>query len=175
VAAATQELLRPIYAERERAALISCWGPAADVVVDENVGRNVELVAGWIGELEPSERRALTPLPDALDQARRIAERFRRANPGASVEIAVFSDGRANVPLGGEPELRRLLAADGDGSSLSETAAEQCRTLVARLAGRATATFVNLDDYETSSLMQELATIANGRYFPLNEIVARIA
>jgi magnesium chelatase subunit I len=174
VAAATQELLRPIYAERERAALISCWGPAADVVVDENVGRNVELVATWIGELEPSERRALTPLPDALDQARRIAERFRRANPGASVEIAVFSDGRANVPLGGEAELRRLLAADGDGSSLSETAAEQCRTLVARLAGRATATFVNLDDYETSSLMQELATIANGRYFPLNEIVARI-
>jgi magnesium chelatase subunit I len=174
VSAATQELLRPIYAERERAALISCWGPAADVVVDENVGRNVELVASWIAELEPGEIRALTPLPDALDQARRIAERFRRANPTAEVEIAVFSDGRANVPLGGEPEFRRLLAADGNGRGLSETAAEQCRTLAARLAGRATTTFVNLDEFESSALMRELATIAQGRYFALNDIVARV-
>jgi Mg-chelatase subunit ChlI len=174
VSAATQDLLRPIYAERERAALISCWGPSADVVVDENVGRNVELVATWLGEMTESEPRALTPLPDALDQARRIAERFRRANPSAEVEIAVFSDGRANVPLGGEPELLRLLAADGNARGLSEAAAEQCRTLVARLAGRATTTFVNLDDFESSSLMRELATIAKGRYFALNDIVARI-
>jgi magnesium chelatase subunit I len=174
VAAATQELLRPIYAERERAALISCWGPAADVVVDENVGRNVELVASWIAELESGETRALTPLPDALDQARRIAERFRRANPTAEVEIAVFSDGRANVPLGGEPEFRRLLALDGNGRGLSETATDQCRTLAARLAGRATTTFVNLDEFESSALMRELATIAQGRYFALSDIVARV-
>jgi magnesium chelatase subunit I len=175
VAVATQDLLRPIYAERERAALISCWGPSADIVVDENVGRNVELVATWIAGLESGETRALTPLPDALDQARRMAERFRRANPNAEVEIAVFSDGRANVPLGGEPELRRLLAEDGNGRGLSETAADQCRTLAARIAGRAGSTFVNLDDFESSALMRELATIAHGRYFALNDIVARIA
>lgn len=175
VAAATQELLRPIYAERERAALISCWGPSAGIVVDENVGRNVELVATWIAGLESSETRTLTPLPDALDQARRMAERFRRANPNAEVEIAVFSDGRANVPLGGEAELRRLLAADGNGRGLAEAAAEQCRTLAARIAGRAGSTFVNLDDFESSALMRELATIAHGRYFAMNDIVARIA
>jgi Mg-chelatase subunit ChlI len=174
VCAATHELLRPIYAERERAALISCWGPSSSVIVDERVGRNVELVATWLGEMNEGEARALTPLPDALDQARRIAERFRRANPSAEVEIAVFSDGRANVPLGGEPALLQLLAADGNARGLSEAAAEQCRTLVARLAGRATTTFVNLDDYESSSLMRELATIAKGRYFALNDIVARI-
>jgi len=175
VQAASRELLRPIYAERERAALISCWGPAADVVVDENVGRNVDLVAGRLAELEPDESRTLTPLADALEQARKIAERFRRANPSAQVEIAVFSDGRANVPLGGEPELLRLLAANADGRTLSDEAAEQCRALAARLAGRANTTFVNLDAYEASGLMRELATLAKGRYFAIDDIVARIA
>jgi Mg-chelatase subunit ChlI len=174
VQAATKELLRPIYAERDRAALISCWGPSADVIVDETVGRNVELVAMRLAELSPSETRALTPLPDALEQARRIAERFRRANPSADVEIAVFSDGRANVPLGGEPELATVLAGNGDVRGLSTTAAEQCRTLAARLAGRTTTTFINLDDFESSTLMRELATIARGRYFAINDVVARL-
>jgi len=109
-------------------------GPSAEVVVDENVGRNVELVAERLTELEPDESRALTPLPDALEQARRIAARFRRANPSSDVEIAVFSDGRANVPLGGASELAQVLAAGGDARSLSAAAAEQCRTLAARLA-----------------------------------------
>jgi len=40
--------------------------------------------------------------------------------------------------------------------------------------GRATTTFVNLDDFESSSLMRELASIARGRYFSLNDIVARL-
>jgi Mg-chelatase subunit ChlI len=174
VSAAMQELLRPIYAERERAALISCWGPSADVVVDENVGRNVELVAQRLTELRADETHALTPLPDALEQARRIAERFRRANPSADVEIAVFSDGRANVPLGGESELMRFLATGADARGLSDAAAEQCRTVAARLAGRTTSTFVNLDDFESSELMRELASLARGRYFALSDIVARL-
>ncbi len=174
VAAATRELLRPIYTERERAALISCWGPAADVVVDEHAGRNVELVAARLTELDPGETRALTPLPDALERARRIAERFRRANPSAEVDIAVFSDGRANVPLGGEAELTRVLEGGGDVRALAATAAEQCRTLAARLAGRASTTFINLDDLESSGLMRELAQLARGRYFALSDIVARI-
>ena len=63
-----------------------------------------------------------------------------------------FSDGRANVPLGGEAELTRVLAADGDARGLAATAAEQCRTLAARLAGRAATTFVNLDEKESSAL-----------------------
>jgi Mg-chelatase subunit ChlI/Mg-chelatase subunit ChlD len=174
VAAATRELLKPIYAERERAALISCWGPAAGVIVDEHAGRNVELVATRLSELDPGETRTLTPLPDALDRARRIAERFRRANPSADVEIAVFSDGRANVPLGGEAELNRVLAEGGEARGLSDAAAEQCRTLAARLAGRATTTFINLDEFESSALMRELAKIARGRYFAMNDIVARV-
>jgi Mg-chelatase subunit ChlI len=174
VNAAMQELLRPIYSGRERAALISCWGPDAAVIVDENVGRNVELVAERLTELEPDESRALTPLPDALEQARRIAARFRRANPSADVEIAVFSDGRANVPLGGGSELAAFLASGKDARSLIDAAAEQCRTLAARLAGRATTTFVNLDSLESSSLMRELASIARGRYFALNDVVARL-
>lgn len=174
VSAVMHELLRPIYAERERAALISCWGPSADLVVDENVGRNVELVAQRLCELEADETRALTPLPDALEQARRIAERFRRANPTGDVEIAVFSDGRANVPLGGEAELRAVLERGGDARGLSEVAAEQCRVLAARLAGRASSTFVNLDGFESSALMRELASIARGRYLALNDVVARV-
>jgi Mg-chelatase subunit ChlD len=175
VQAAAHELLRPIYAERERAALISCWGPVAEVVVDENVGRNVDLVAARLCELQPEEGRALTPLPDALERARRIGERFRRGHPSGTVEIAVFSDGRANVPLGGEAELARLLAGGGDARGLAEAAAEQCRTLAARLAGRAAATFVNLDTYEASALMRELAAIAKGRYFSIFDIVAKVA
>jgi Mg-chelatase subunit ChlD len=174
VAAATRELLKPIYAERERAALISCWGPSAEIVVDENAGRNVELVATRLAELDPGETRTLTPLPDALERARRIAERFRRAHPSAAIDIAVFSDGRANVPLGGAAELDRRLASGGDSRELAATAAEQCRTLAARLAGRATATFINLDEYESSPLMRELADIARGRYFPLSDIVAHV-
>ena len=175
VRAATQELLRPVYAARERAALISCWGASADVVVDEHAGRNVDLVATHLCELEPGETRALTPLPDALEQARRIVERFRRANPSAQVTIVVFSDGRANVPLGGAAELARLLGSGQDARSLSVEAAEQCRTLAARIAGRAAATFVNLDRYEASPLMRELSTIAQGRYLAIGDIVARTA
>ena len=174
VAAATRELLKPIYAERERAALISCWGPAAEVVGDEQAGRNVEVVAARLAELDPQATRTLTPLPDALERARRITERFRRANPASTVEIAVFSDGRPNVPLGNEAELTRVLAAGEDARALAATAAEQCRTLAARLAGRAATTFVNLDEHESSPLMRELAGLAHGRYFAMNDVVARI-
>jgi Mg-chelatase subunit ChlI len=174
VNAAMTELLRPIYSGRELAALISCWGPHAEVIVDENVGRNVELIAERLTELEPDESRALTPLPDALEQARKIATRFRRANPSGEVEVAVFSDGRANVPLGSGADLSAFFAAGGDAKTLAEAAAEQCRTLAARLAGRTTTTFVNLDTYESSPLMRELASISRGRYFALNEIVAQL-
>jgi Mg-chelatase subunit ChlI len=173
VRAATRELLRPVYTERERAALISCWGPHATIAVDENTGRNIDLVAARLDELEPGAVRALTPLPEALELARTIAERFRRAHAGAEVDIAVFSDGRANVPLGGEAMLAAAL--DGDGvRELGELAAEQCRHIASQLAGRAKLTCVNLDEYEAHPLMREIATLARGTYFPLSAVVAKI-
>jgi Mg-chelatase subunit ChlI len=173
VRAATRELLRPVYTERERAALISCWGPHATIAVDENTGRNIDLVAARLDELEPGAVRALTPLPEALELARTIAERFRRAHAGAEVDIAVFSDGRANVPLGGEAMLAAAL--DGDGvRELGELAAEQCRHIASQLAGRAKLTCVNLDEYEAHPLMREIATLARGTYFPLSSVVAKI-
>jgi Mg-chelatase subunit ChlD len=173
VRAASRELLRPIYAERERAALVSCWGPRAEVVVDENTGRNVDLGASRLLELEPGNVKALTPLAGALEHVRRIAERFRRANSGALVEVAIFSDGRANVPLGDESVISAALAA-GDSRALLDVAAEQCRALAASIAGRATMTFVNLDAYEAYPLMRELTAISKGRYFALTDIVAKI-
>jgi Mg-chelatase subunit ChlI len=173
VRAATRELLRPVYTERERAALISCWGPHAAIAVDENTGRNIDLVAARLDELEPGAVRALTPLPEALELARTIAERFRRAHAGAEVDIAVFSDGRANVPIGGEAMLAAAL--DGEGArELGELAAEQCRHIAAQFAGRANLTCVNLDEYEAHPLMRELATLARGTYFPLSAVVAKI-
>jgi Mg-chelatase subunit ChlI len=173
VRAATRELLRPVYTERERAALISCWGPHATIAVDENTGRNIDLVAARLDELEPGAVRALTPLPEALELARTIAERFRRAHAGAEVDIAVFSDGRANVPLGGEAMLAAAL--DGEGvRELGELAAEQCRHIASQLAGRAKLTCVNLDEYEAHPLMREIATLARGTYFPLSSVVAKI-
>jgi Mg-chelatase subunit ChlI/Mg-chelatase subunit ChlD len=174
VQVAARELLRPAYVERELAALVSCWGTAAEVVVDEHVGRNIDLVAARLTELEPGDTRTLTPLPDALDKARRIAERFHRSHPAAQIEIAVFSDGRANVPLGGEPELARLVTGEVDVRGLTATASEQCRSLAARIAGRASATFVNIDRLEGSTLMRELADLARGRYFPIADVVAQI-
>jgi magnesium chelatase subunit I len=173
VRAASRELLRPIYAERERAALVSCWGPRAEVVVDENTGRNIDLVASRLLELEPGNVKALTPLAGALEHVRRIAERFRRANSGALVEVAIFSDGRANVPLGDESVIAAQLAA-GDSKALMDVAAEQCRALAATIAGRAAMTFVNLDTYEAYPLMRELASIVKGRYFALTDVVAKI-
>jgi Mg-chelatase subunit ChlI len=173
VKAAARELLRPIYTERERAALVSCWGPRAEVVVDENTGRNIDLVASRLLDLEPGDVKALTPLPGALEHVRRIAERFRRANSGAQIDVAVFSDGRANVPLGEESQISSALAR-GDAKALLDLAAEQCRALAGAIGGRATLTFVNLDAYEAYPLMRELAGIAKGRYFALNEIVAKI-
>jgi Mg-chelatase subunit ChlI len=125
VRAATRELLRPVYTERERAALISCWGPHATIAVDENTGRNVDLVAARLDELEPGAVRALTPLPEALELARTIAERFRRAHAGAEVDIAVFSDGRANVPIGGEA----MLAAALDGRRSARTRGARIGTM----------------------------------------------
>jgi Mg-chelatase subunit ChlI/Mg-chelatase subunit ChlD len=173
VRAAGRELLRPIYTGRERAALISCWGPRAEIVVDENTGRNIDLVASRLHELEPGNIRALTPLAEALEMARRIGERFRRANPGAEVDLAVFSDGRANVPLGGEAMLANAASAE-DVRALGELASEQCRHVAAQFAGRANLTCVNLDEYEAAPLMREIAALARGRYFPLSSVVAKI-
>jgi Mg-chelatase subunit ChlI len=173
VRAASRELLRPVYTERERAALISCWGPRAEIAVDENTGRNIDLVAARLDELEPGAIRALTPLPEALELARTLVERFRRAHPGAEIDIALFSDGRANVPLGGEALLSAAL--DGDGArELAELAAEQCRHIASQLAGRANLTCVNLDEFEAHPLMRELALLSRGRYFPLSAVVAKI-
>ncbi len=173
VRAAGRELLRPVYTERERAALISCWGPRADIAVDENTGRNIDLVAARLDELEPGAIRALTPLPEALELARTISDRFRRAHPDGEVDIAIFSDGRANVPIGGDALLAQALGGDG-ARELAELANEQCRQIAAQLAGRANLTCVNLDEYEAHPLMRDLATIARGRYFPLSAVVAKI-
>jgi Mg-chelatase subunit ChlI len=173
VRAAARELLRPIYTERERAALVSCWGPRAEVVVDENTGRNIDLVASRLLDLEPGNVKSLTPLAGALEHVRRIAERFRRANSGALVDVAIFSDGRANVPLGEESLISSALAG-GDSKVLMELAAEQCRALAATIAGRAALTFINLDAYEAYPLMRELAGITKGRYFALTDVVAKI-
>jgi Mg-chelatase subunit ChlI len=173
VRAASRELLRPIYAERERAALVSCWGPEAEVVVDENTGRNVDLVASRLESLDPGEARALTPLAGAVEHVRRIAERFRRAHPGANVDVAIFSDGRANVPLGDPAQVARALAS-GDARALTELATEQCRALAAAIAGRVALTCVNLDRYEAHPLMREIADIARGRYYALTDVVAKI-
>jgi Mg-chelatase subunit ChlI/Mg-chelatase subunit ChlD len=173
VRAASRELLRPVYTERERAALISCWGPRAEIVVDEQTGRNIDLVAARLDELGLGAARALTPLAEALELARSIADRFRRANAGAEIDVAVFSDGRANVPLGGEA----LLAAATDGESareLAELSCEQCRHIAAQLAGRVNLTCINLDEYEAHPLMRELASLSRGRYFPLSSVVAKI-
>lgn len=172
VRAAGRELLRPIYAERERAALISCWGPNAEIVVDEHTGRNVDLVASRLADLEPGAVRAMTPLPEALEHVRRLTERFRRANPGAEIDVAVFSDGRANVPLGGESLLQRAFAEQRTGE-LGEIAAEQCRHIASALAGRASVLCVNLDEYEACPLMREIAGLARGRYFALSDVVAK--
>jgi hypothetical protein len=87
--------------------------------------------------------------------------------------VAVFSDGRANVPLGGEAQFTELLAS-GRGAELLELAGEQCRHIAASLAGRVNLTCVNLDEYEAYPLMRELATLARGRYFPLSSVVAKI-
>ena len=173
VRAASRELLRPIYTERERAALISCWGSRAQIEVDENTGRNIDLVAARLDELEPGAVRALTPLAEALELARTIAERFRRANAGCEIDIAVFSDGRANVPLGGEMTLAAALDGD-DARDIAELASEQCRHIAAQFAGRTNVTCINLDDYEAHPLMREIAALARGRYFPLSAVVAKI-
>ena len=173
VRAASRELLRPVYTERERAALISCWGPHAELAVDERTGRNIDLVAARLDELEPGAVRALTPLPEALELARTLVERFRRAHTGAEIDVTVFSDGRANVPLGGAALLAAALEGDG-ARDLSELAGEQCRHIAAQFAGRANLTCVNLDEYEAHPLMRELASLARGRYFPLSAIVAKI-
>jgi Mg-chelatase subunit ChlI len=173
VRAATRELLRPVYTDRERAALISCWGPHAAIAVDENTGRNIDLVAARLDELEPGAVRALTPLPEALELARTIAERFRRAHAGAEIDVAIFSDGRANVPIGGDAMLAAALAGDG-ARELAELAIEQCRQIATQFAGRANLTCVNLDEYEAHPLMREIAALARGRYFPLSAVVAKI-
>jgi Mg-chelatase subunit ChlD len=173
VRAAGRELLRPIYTERERAALVSCWGPHAELLVDERTGRNIDLVASRLDELEAGSVRALTPLPEALELARTVAERFKRAHPGAEIDIALFSDGRANVPLGGEALLAAALGGNGS-RELVELASEQCRHIAAQFAGRANLTCVNLDEYEAHPLMRELASLARGKYFSLSSVVAKI-
>ncbi len=171
VRAAAREVLRPLYTGRERAALITCWGARAELVVDENTGRNIELVAAHLEELG-AQMRALTPLAEALELARTVAERFRRAHSAAEIDLAIFSDGRANVPLGMEDAL--AVADRDEARELADLSCEQCRHIAAQLAGRANVTCVNLDEYETHPLMAEIASLARGRYYPLSSVVAKI-
>lgn len=152
---------------------MSCWGLRAEIVVDEKTAATLNLVASRLLDLEPGDVKALTPLAGALEHVRRIAERFRRVNSGARVDVAIFSDGRANVPLGEESVVSSALVA-GETKAPLALAAEQYRALAATLGGRALMTFVNLDAYEASPHMCELADLSKGRSFALNEIVAKI-
>ena len=121
----------------------------------------------------PGRGRALTPLAEALETARTIAERFRRANPGAEDRRGDLLRRPRERSARRQATIAEAIAA-GERGELLVVAAEQCRHIAAQFAGRVEPHCINLDEYEAYPLMRELAEAARGRYFPLSAVVAKI-
>jgi magnesium chelatase subunit D len=93
-------LLRRSYVERDRVALVSFRGGGGEVLLRPS--RSPALAKRLLDALPVG---GATPLAAGLARAHEIAARARREGAGR-ISLLVFTDGRANVPLGAAPGAR---------------------------------------------------------------------
>lgn len=89
---ATMELLSDAYVKRDRVALVTFRGDAAEVVLPPT--SSIELARLRLAEVALG---GSTPLAAGLEQAYAVASAERRRDPDSIVWLVLITDGRANV------------------------------------------------------------------------------
>ncbi|MFQ3588857.1 MAG: magnesium chelatase ATPase subunit D [Chloracidobacterium sp.] len=90
---AVVELLRQSYVNRDKVALIGCYGDESRVLLAPT-----QSVESAKRQLETLPTGGATPLNDALRRAHALIEEVRRAGAYAEALVVVIGDGRGNVP-----------------------------------------------------------------------------
>ncbi len=90
---AVVELLRQSYVNRDKVALIGCYGEESRVLLAPT--QSVEAAKR---QLEALPTGGATPLNDALRRAHLLIEEVRRTGAYTEALVAVIGDGRGNVP-----------------------------------------------------------------------------
>ncbi|MCS7079228.1 MAG: magnesium chelatase ATPase subunit D [Chloracidobacterium sp.] len=105
---AVVELLRQSYVNRDKVALIGCYGEESRVLLAPT--QSVEAAKR---QLETLPTGGATPLNDALRRAHALIEEVRRTGTYAEALVVVIGDGRGNVPARPpEPDAANLSQAD---------------------------------------------------------------
>jgi magnesium chelatase subunit D len=152
---AVLSLLRESYRYRDRVGLLAFRGEAADLLLPLCTGP--ELAYRRLRDLPTGGK---TPLGRGLLSALQTLEREVRKYPDLVPLVFLISDGRANVPLGGE--IRRELRA------LARAMGEQGIRLVVidTEAGRGQLAGMGL------GFCREIARDSGGRYYSLSDLTA---
>ncbi|OYT73902.1 MAG: magnesium chelatase ATPase subunit D [Chloracidobacterium sp. CP2_5A] len=90
---AVVELLRQSYVNRDKVALIGCYGEESRVLLTPT-----QSVESAKRQLESLPTGGATPLNDALRRAQALIEEVRRAGTYAEALTVVIGDGRGNLP-----------------------------------------------------------------------------
>jgi magnesium chelatase subunit D len=105
---ALTRLLQQAYLHRDKVSLISFRGAGAEVLLAPT--RSVDLAKRLLDALPAGGG---TPLSAGVLKAIELA-RFARVRGTAQAMLVLFTDGRANVPLRGDPNPARVLAIEDE-------------------------------------------------------------
>lgn len=158
---AVVELLRQSYVNRDKVALIGCYGDESRVLLAPT--QSVEAAKR---QLETLPTGGATPLNDALRRAQALIEEVRRTGAYTEALVIVIGDGRGNIPA-------RTPEPDGN---LSRTDAIR-RELedMARVYAAGTIRLVVFDTqnrFVSRGEAKQLAELFGGRYIYLPRLSA---
>jgi magnesium chelatase subunit D len=160
---ALAHLLRRSYLNRDRVALLAFRSTRAELLLAPSASAER---ARTLADALPSG--GATPLAAGLLLALQVARRARAQGAG-SVRLVLFTDGRANVPLGGRP-------ADG-GAAPSHVVKDEISRLGAELRGAGVGSLVvdTREGFAGGGEGEFLSCALGGRYVRLPRILSREA
>ncbi len=154
---AVVELLRQSYVNRDKVALIGCYGEESRVLLAPT--QSVEAAKR---QLETLPTGGATPLNDALRRARALIEEVRRAGTYAEALAIVIGDGRGNV-------LARPPEPGADGLPRADLIRRETEDLARLYAsgGIRLAVFDTQNRFVSRGEAKQLAELFGGRYIYL--------
>ncbi len=158
---AVVELLRQSYVNRDKVALIGCYGDESRVLLAPT--QSVEAAKR---QLETLPTGGATPLNDALRRAHALIEEVRRTGAYTEALVIVIGDGRGNVPA---------RAAEPDGNLPRADAIRRELEDMARVYAAGTIRLVVFDTqnrFVSRGEARQLAELFSGRYIYLPRLSA---